>query len=263
MHCENVKLIINISEKYNEVADIFVSLLNSNWKDCPFEIILSYNDGFFFKDYGYTAYVENNQNIPNSIYNISKKYPADYYICLLGDAFISKKVDNNYIVKLIDIIEKKGISYCNLLPKRKKSKLFRYIRKNEIYSINFISFIASHHFIEDEFKENISDLDFENKYLKSAFFNENNNEIWNDKIVNESNVLNIVHGINKGKWIRRSYNTLKNNEFVKRSSYEKMTQTDTFFYRIRLLSQNFLKPSYRITLKKTFSKLGMNFNSDY
>lgn len=47
MKNENIKIIVNIGKKYKEIADIFISLLNSNWNDCPFEIILKYNDGFF------------------------------------------------------------------------------------------------------------------------------------------------------------------------------------------------------------------------
>lgn len=264
---KDVKIIINITKRYKDIADIFFYLFKSNWPDCPYDYIISYNDGLEFGNYGKNKYIANeNDTLPTSIKKISDAYPARYYICLLGDAFISQRVNTDEFNKIIDLMRKNNIDYCNLYTSKRNEQLFQYIKKDQIYGMSFIAFVASNNFIKNEFKNNISDVDFEEKWLRKACSYsglKRNEKKYCDKIENTNNILNIVHGIQNGKWFRKSYRKLKKYQIVKENDREKISMKNTFILFFKSLIRNKISPKKRYYLKKLLSKLGMKFASKY
>ena len=232
-----INIFVNISSKYQDVADVFFEQLEKNWDENKFDITL-----------------------PNRIYDAAVKKKADYYICFLGDAIIGNKIIQYKIEKLFHYMEANKIEYCNLIPinQTKSDSLYRFIRKNEFYGIGFIAFIASYNFIIKEFKEKITDFEFEHKYLKMALL-QNKNE-WTNRIILNKNIFNIWHGIIKGKWDRKVYRSLKNKSIViRRSKRSKLSVFDTIYVRIARLSQYILTPMTRQKIKNILKKIGFKF----
>lgn len=263
MENKNVKIIVSVSSCYKDIADLFFYCMKKNWPDCPFDCIVSFNDEKFNQYSKYSYVGQKKDTIPDNIRNITNKYKADFYICLLGDAFISNAVNTKNVLKLIKYMEINKISYCNLFPLRKKNKLITYIKNTDVYSMSFIAFIASNDFINKEFKNGVTDFEFEEKWLKSALENSNQKYVLKDKIINSSNILNIVHGIQKGVWIRKSYNYMKKNGLLVNSNRNKMSIIQEIIFSIRVKAQIFLPPKFRYVLKKLLSKCGMKFSTTY
>lgn len=136
--------------------------------------------------------------------------PSKFYLCALGDAFISRRILTKQFDSLLLLLENENIDYCNLLPRSpyaKTNKIDERIRKihsTDRYSYSFICFIATKDFIDKEFSDTITDMDFECKHLiaKDGYYHENATIV----IKNE---FHIEPGIVKGCWVGWIYRRIK------------------------------------------------------
>ena len=208
---ENVLIIIPTHSKYIEVVQNFLQLLSKNWPNCPYRIIISMCGKSIKIDDYECIYNGVNASLIDCILSVHKRYKYDYYICFLGDAFINKKIMNESISNIINLLYTYRINYCSLInersyvqPKLVDNTYLRYIHSKDRYSHSFISFVASNYYVEQCLSQYKSDLDFELSYLsvKKNFY-------YNDHAIVTYNVLNIVTGITKGKWNRFSLWELK------------------------------------------------------
>ena len=182
---------------------------------------------------------------------------------MLGDAFISNKVNSNEIDELIEQMKKNNFDYCNLYSKSKSNIMYRKIKRCEIYAVGFISFIASKKFIVNEFNELVSDFDFEEKYLINANKCIDKNLYWDNMIICTNNALNIVHGLQKGVWIRDSYSQLSKYTIIKKTKRHVMTIKEATIHSLRIKSHKILSPRMRILFKRLLSILGFKFSSKF
>ena len=198
-------IIVHVNDNYKDISDIFFELFKINWPDCPFQVIVSYKK-YMFNDYSYEAYVaDKDSTLPNDVLCIMNAYKADYSISFLGDAFITDKINTSNINDVITSMIRLSAGYCRLFNSSNKAKKFSRINFKELYAVSFIAFIVSKSFAEEEFK-NISDLEFELKYLNSA---KNSLQAKNNMFQVPNNLFNISHGIVKGVWVRQSYYRVK------------------------------------------------------
>ena len=210
----NCIIIIPTNSAYLDICENFLNLLRINWKNCKYKIIFSVcGEDKRITDCE-TIYNGENATLPKCILNAKRLYPADYYFVFLGDAFISKLVNNEDVEKCLLEMHEYNINYCRLLPQnilgkeRIIEKRLRYINTNERYGHSFIAFIATKQFIEKEFGKGISDRDFEIKYLELA--NKNRNvSYFKDRAICRKNIFHIMPGIEKGKWDRIVLKKLK------------------------------------------------------
>lgn len=265
MENPNVVIIVSVNKDYQDAAEIFLELFALNWPDCPYKILLSFS-GPQFINYKDSLNFEFNkhQSLPCNIYSISKMINADYYICLLGDDFILKKIDTNEIQKLILSLYQNGIEYCNLYPQRKKSEdFYRYIHKNEVYGMSFLAFIASFDFIEREFCDNISDFEFEDKYLQFAALKGNRSKKWENRVILCTNLFHLEHGIVKGVWIPKTFYLLqKRSKKIQNSKRPKMKIYELIMFKAKGYFNRILNPKYRVIIKKILTKIGLKFSSN-
>lgn len=218
-------IIVPTNSAYLDVCKNFFELLMINWKDCTYKVVFSIcgNDEKFSMDE--SVYNGPNATLTECIVNASNMYPADYYLVFLGDAFVSKKVKTEDVKKCLFELKNYKINYCRLQPKatvikqKKAGTLLRYINVKERYAHSFISFIATKEFINSEFGPNITDRDFELKYLELA----NKEDIsfyFDDRTILRKDIFHIMPGIEKGKWDRIVLRKLKRNypeiDFTKR-----------------------------------------------
>lgn len=170
------KIILPTSIKYLDITKNFIDLLKINWPEAYKNLIISIVGSNNTKaNFGNIPVVRNSisSSLPTCVSNAALKYKADYYLIFLGDAFISQPVNNKKVELLLSSLIIDNINYCRLLPQISRyinsyRKEYRRINTNERYGHSFIAFGASYHFIMKEFSHNITDRDFEIRYLKLA-----------------------------------------------------------------------------------------------
>lgn len=248
----DVILIIPTHSSYMDIVKNFLELFSKNWNDCNYPIIISVC-GKNEKIDGYiNIYNGNDASLIDCILNAALEFKSKYYICLLGDAFINKKVNQKIIDTIIYSMEQGKINYCSLLNVRhyRKIKSFnsslRYINSKDRYSHTFIAFIANNYYLKNVLSKFHTDLEYEMGYInieKEYYFE-------HDLIV-KNNYLGILPGIRKGKWNRIFlYKLKKDNPEIVFSKRPVESIVDTI-YGICAYSSSYLPEKIRIAIKNS------------
>lgn len=258
----NYKIILPTNTKYLDVTKNYIELLKINWPEAYEHLVLSLtgpvnNELEFFNEF---PIVRNNEfdSLPTCVLNAASEYKADYYFIFLGDAFIFKRVNNDSVKDLLRSLIVNNIDYCRLLPQLHTNighfgKYYRNICTDERYSHSFVAFGASFQFIRSEFSNNITDRDFEIKYLKLA--NKKKHSYFESRVILRKNIFCIMPSIQKGKWDR------VNLAYLKRK-YPEIVFSDRniiswkyeLIIKIRKIVLPVIPKKIRITLKKKNSK---------
>ena len=257
-HFQRAVVVIPTSSLYIDICMNFIDLLEKNWNDCPYEIVLAITgDNVEVTNCKQIKKIYCGQSVtlPQCIFNVAKKVRVEYYICFLGDAFLSERVQNSDIENIIITMKMYQIEYCRLIPKKRRNveKINSYLRRpcdKERYTVSFIAFISSFNFIEKEFGRTVTDLDFERKYEKVTNCQ--------DFAVVNHNYLHIVAGIDKGRWNRRALHRLKKrNPSVEFSKRGKLSVKDQLIYDLREIFEPIMSEQIRKKVKRLLSKLGI------
>ncbi len=260
-----INIIIPTHSSYKNTVLTFLQLLEKNWQNCPYDIIVSMT-GKKTKIEKYTVlYNGKNASLIDCLANATKKYPSDYYISFLGDAFINKKINAAETERILETLAQNKIDYCSLNYVRnyKKAKNFdsrlRYINPRDRYSHSFVAFVASRDYILNELTNFSSDLDFEKHYLacKSSFY-------YNNHLIVKQNYFNILPSIEKGKWDRINLCRLKHdNPEVKFEQRPISSLTYSLIVHARKKIIRFLPSGIRNASKKILSKTtGRQFTAE-
>lgn len=265
------KVIINLvtHSSYKDICENFVQLFDKNWACCTYDFCISVigEETVFPKKKN--IYLGKNCTLPEAIYRLMNNSEYDYCISFLGDAFISQKINNKEIEKLIKELSDNNIEYCNLIPrvpyrfhKEKLNKNLRYISTNDSYNMSFVAFIANKEFILNEFKDSITDLDFEMKYLNRG---NGCKKYYKNRVILTNNIFKIVPGICAGKWDRHALKKLKkNNPEIEFSNRKLMSRSSMMKNDLILIFQIFASQKQRVILKKIISKItGIKFATDF
>lgn len=256
---EKVLVSLVTHSAYKDICENFVALFNKNWNTCTFDFIISVvGDDVRFDDIK-TIYHGKHCQLPMAIYNVMVESDYDYCISFLGDAFINSPVDNLAVEQLLSFIQSKRINYCCLIPripfrlkKKTASKDTRYISVNDAYNMCFVAFIASKKFVLEEFN-NISDLEFETKYLGNT---NKNNFYYDDRVILTRNIFNLEPGIDAGMWNRRAIKKLnRDNEDIIFSERKKVPVLKSIKNNIIQVMQIFISKKQRFYLKTMISRI--------
>lgn len=113
------RIILPTNVKYLDVVKNYIELLRINWPEAYKKLIISTTGSDDF-DIGFTdiPVIKNgiSTSLPTCVYNAASKYKADYYFIFLGDAFISQRISNEKVEKLLSSLIRNSINYCRLLP---------------------------------------------------------------------------------------------------------------------------------------------------
>lgn len=228
---ENVSILVNISTSYIDIAALFDELMIKNWKDCPYPIYYLCDSRPSIDLHGEIIINELQMNPLKKLISAAEKINSFYYICLLGDAFISDKVSNEEVSNFINTMRDMQINYCNLYRNhyKKTDVLFSNITKSELYGFAFVEFIASKEFLKNVLSRFNSDLEFENYYNEKSMKGKNK-ECYEDCVRANLNLLNILHGIQKGKWVRDTKKKIdKISDLAVKNKRPIMSRTDCFY----------------------------------
>lgn len=266
---EKIIIILSTHSSYLDICEIFLNLLEINWKDCPFDIVISITGENIMLDGYHCIYNGQNATLPDCLRSACEQAFASHYICVLGDAFIMKKIQTKEIVVILKELINREVEYCNLLPnkvqrKNCKGNNIREIYEKDIYSHSFVSFFASREFIFKQFTLGSTDLDFEEQYLKIAAEASNNHK-FDKHYIFVRNVFHIMPGISKGLWDWKVYRYLKRNyPDINVECRKKLGIKETIRGKIISLIQPRINPKLRFKIK-TFLReyLNMNFTAKY
>lgn len=200
-----IELILVSHWKYIDICEDFIKLFKKNWPNCPYNLTISIK-GKKKINYDKVIYNSDNCSLPKCIYNVVRQSNSKYFFCFLGDAFFSRKIDNNQVKNLVNSIKLNSIEYCCLIPRMPylftKKSIDSYIRKINYwdrYNVSFIAFVASKEFISNKFSGNISDYEFENSYIYNSF-TYSKAYYYSCYAIVQKNIFHIVPAIEKGKW---------------------------------------------------------------
>ena len=205
----NYKIILPTNIKYLDITHNFIELLKITWPEAIKNLVISVTGQEKDKSISVgnipVVLNESTSSLPTCIYNAAQDNPAEYYLIFLGDAFISKRIDNRKIDLLLKRLIENSINYCRLLPqfslyRKGRVKEYRKLNSDERYGHSFVAFGASFEFIKSEFANDITDRQFELIYLELA--SKKKNIYFPDRVVLRQNMFHILPSIQKGKWDR-------------------------------------------------------------
>lgn len=208
---EECVVVISTYSSYIDVCEIFFKLIKKNWPDCPYRMILAVI-GEDIRISGVEGiYIGPEGKLTDCVVSVMKWIPANYYLCMLGDAFMNARVNTEEVSELLKAMKEDGIEYCRLKPILKSDlntvKPYRSTIFGRAYMYGFASFLANAEFIHRELS-GISDLEFERKYMRDCEDAKNAVKYLHSAVLIKD-IFHIVSGISKGKWDRRNYRIIK------------------------------------------------------
>ena len=260
-------------DPYKDVFDIFIKQFHKYWPDCPYPLVVS-NMYFQF-------------SAPNTIViNCGDmKYPgdrnrkgreaveADYYLFLEEDRIIMDKVNTSDIESIINFMDKENVDrfrYCASKSKKRDSDIFDgyehffHVRSQEPYGISGSNLIVSKKWLDnhDRESETVSDpYKAEAEIVRKTSIS---NDLWVDNFATDNrNVLNLLHCVDKQKWILSSRNKLVRAGYGDFVGYRNTQSIREFlWFSIRCLG-NYIPLRFRYPMKKVLKRLGFKFTIDY
>lgn len=263
----NLTMIIHSCDKFSDLWDGQIKLLNKNWPNRNFRVIILTDENTNNKKYDNVEIIcagkgtEITQRLEYVIDSINTKY----VFVTLDDYYLIKPVDNKKIEYLLDEMEENSYDYIRLFlrPKyRRKDKIKGKIKQYRIdtsrnYSVNLYAGIWTKEFIRKTlFKSTKNAWQYEVTLSRVA--NKENAKC----IISLNKEYEILDVVRKGKFLHKSYRYLKKNNL-----YNGNRKVNSYWYEFKLNIRTFIGrhcPNflYKI-LKKIMKKFGKTYYSDY
>lgn len=259
-------------DPYKDLFDIFMQQFEKYWPDCPYPLVIS---NMYFEYERENTIVIHCGDMKNA--SERKKYAiravdADYYLGMEEDRVFMDRIDTVEIEKILDFMDKKNVPYfrCNAsIFKKKEIDRFKgyehyyHIPAKEPYGVCGSTVIWRKDLLFQREKDNT-----DNGYNWESFQNKRaalSNEKWveNNFATDDRNVFNILHCVEKQKWIASAKRKIQKEGYViEKQSRNVETFYETLVLHIKDLFKRFPgKTRYRI--KKALKKLGFHFETDY
>lgn len=259
-------------DPYKDIFDVFIELFKKNWPDCPYKLIIA-NMNFSYESDNENIIVMNCGKIKESYIRqrmVREQFDADYYIFMEEDRMITDRVNNQDIEEILDFMDEEKLNYfrCNSSIFRKKKKNayvgynhFYHIPSKEPYGICGSTVIWRNEYMKELEKiGHDNGYVFENEQLKNAYYA---SEKWVKKAATDDrNLFNILHCIDKQRWIPSAKKKLQKMGFDIGKDREELTLFLNIYVNIRNCGK--LVPiKFRYWLKKILKLLGFNFVTEY
>lgn len=201
LNINDITVIIPTHSSYIDIVKNFLEIFSINFRCASCRIVLSICGERITIDGVVNLYNGTDASLIDCVINARKKYPSLYYLCFLGDAFVTKEIDCQNLFNLLNTLYNNEIHYCSMLcvknyaSKKLLNKKIRYIHSKDRYSHNFVSYIADNYYIDNILAKFKSDFDFEMHYLL-----ESRQFYYKNDVIFTENYFGIYPGITKGKW---------------------------------------------------------------
>ena len=239
---DNITIIIPSADSYNDIFSMFVSFLKMNWKDCPYRIIYS-NEVLDVKYEGIeTIHSGIGSSWSTRARNALKLVSTEYVLLLCDDLFIVEPITQSEIESFLSFIISNNMTYCRLLPLSDSELLYSKdyylfnLGKKRIYGVNLMAGLFNKVFMETVINEdNLTGWQIER--MQNNIARNAGEGFYEDKLLCNKNYLNLVHCIQKGKWIRQSKRIIE-----KKLGHKILTnrKTQSFFDENKSLIKGFI-----------------------
>lgn len=265
-----LNIVISSPDEYADVFKVFIDLVGKNWKDCKYDIILANNVSK--ENYRGVKIINTGFDTTwcDRVKRAIQTYKSKYILLITDDSFIGNTVDSNIFNSILDDMTKFDIKYYRLYNSPKPSKVcfngiphLRKISKRQPYGINLMAAIwNTEHFLQLFGEEKLTGWDIESKLLEQT--HNSPDEFFENYVADNRNILSIIHGVSKGKWMLTAiWNLRKIGYNIEIYNRDKLNLLYEIFLILKKNIRNILPNSIRKIIKQVFSKLGFNFASKY
>lgn len=263
---KDVSLLIIGYDPYIDVWNHYFELINIYWKDRPKTYLAT--NGLSPNYDGVTVIPTSNESEWSRKVQIAiEKIETKYVILLLEDFFTTKKVNNDYVIELVKLMEKYKIDYCKLLNQSKiKGDIFEghknlhVIGKEDPYGISLQPAIWN--------KNYLSRLLGDENYNAWIFeFNQVKNRIQNQEKINciadDRNILQVTHAVVQSKYLRSAIRVFNRQGYkIDTSKREVFSIKENFKYRLKGVVSEYCPEQLREICKSIGRKMNVDFVSD-
>lgn len=264
----DMAIVVVSYDGYSDLWDDYFNLLNKYWADRPYAVYLVNNTKQ--PNYQNVTVINCGANAQWSTRTrIALEHIKEKYICLLlEDYFTGAKIENETISEVMELIRHDDLRYYKLNNfsevKTKSYKKLEYlltIPEDLEYGISLQPAIWTRDYLLDLLGAgDYNAWKFELDRIKESSLGSDVDML--GCIYDKRNVLQICHGVAKGKYLPPAIKYFeKQNYHLNTSQRDVMTQREYTVFRIKGLGKQFLPKGARKITKKILRNLGMNFTS--
>lgn len=265
---KDMAIVIITCDAYMDVMKEYMRYFHMNWEDCPFELIVVTED-VAIDDERITCITAGKGTTwtQRAIIGI-EKVDCPYIFMTMDDGFISKRVDTDKVLGILEFIKENGIKYYRN-PKRvykcKKNPVFEErpnvykIRKDEVYGIDFGHNIWEKGKIRELLGDGSRSAWQIEEYLNDIALNSETG-YYDDIVSDKENFLSIVETVSGGKWMPKEIKKLEELGVpVKLGEREILPKSDGHRRFLHGIAYKIVPQKQRKNVKKFFSFFGYKF----
>ena len=262
---KNMTMLILSCDKFSDLWDGHIKLLEQNWPNRDMKTYIVTDSPSNRSYLGIEILSAGTEVEWSDRLAYALKYvDTDYVFITLDDYFLIKKVDDQSIAALMEMMEKENIEYVRLFPRPKRATREELTGYKNIYrvdtacdySVNLYSGLWKKDFIENCVRIPLNAWKFEVSLHKRA------EEYGANCVVSHRNEFEILDVVRKGKLLHKSAAYFKNHPGI----YSGKRETNSWGYEIKLTIQQqvsrHLPWGLHQWLKHVMTKAGMHFYSD-
>lgn len=194
-----------------------------------------------------------------------KQIDSKYILLMCDDIFLTSDLSDSNIYHIVDVMDNYNINFCRLSPKKKG---YRIIGENYIiresrtapYAKNLQIGIFNREYLLGILGDGtLSAWDIEERWLKEAHLSKD--IPFDDVICVCKPIIKYVHAVYKGKLYPKAIKTIKQLGLHINTNREIMTKKREYMLFLRGFIGTRLSPKFRYSLKRIFTKLGMEFTT--
>ncbi len=261
-------IILATCDAYKDVADQYVFYLRKNWPECPFSILAA-TESCDYKDSDVVSIKGGNKSTwTGRVIKAINACFTPYVLLTVDDLFMSRPVQTEDIVDILDYMENADIRYYRIpvidpvrqkfgeIPDRKYTKQ---IYDNQVYSVSIGHAIWN----RNELLKLLGDgtksaWDLENDF--SVVDQNKESSVMEGYVTDTRHLFYSVHMIKKGKYIPLGVKEMSRCGYkIDTSKRGLISIKERIRPKIYGLGSKFCPPKYRSKVKDLLSKLGLSF----
>lgn len=266
---DKVTILVVGYDGYKDVWDENFRLMNMNWNDRPRTILAN---GLLTPEYKNVEIINAGSDAEWSkkVQVAMKSIDTPYVLLLLEDFFIADKVDTDKIYSALQLVSDENIKFYQILVQLmkqswaegkafKNDKHVHIIPSDKKYPVNLQAAIWDSDFLRECVgEENYNAWQFEIRHIDRRV-----NEDKIEFLIDDTNMLNIVHSVVQSKYLRCAIKSLKKRGYsVDLSKRPMMSRNEEFKYQLKLFMYSVVPKRLVAPAKKIGKLMGVDFVTD-
>ena len=200
----NVAILVTSCDKYKDIWDPFFTLFFRYWQDCPYPVYLGSNHKIYDDQRVETITVGEERDWSSKFRYMLEAIPHPYIFIMMEDYLLTQPVDADWIERLIDYVERKGVGCMRLFPcpgpdiPCQNNPDIGILSKGADYRLSLQAAIWDKEVLLDLLREGESVWELEIKGTKRT----NDLDVPFLSVIDNSPIPYICTGVNKGKWVK-------------------------------------------------------------